>query len=1527
MVTRIMAFIAVLGVAGAFATDMDHKGRVIATVGTANAGTAEVTCNNPGDWKFDVKASQDNGRDVVTVKISSSAASQPPQFGVFFRVPGAGVQNVWTSDFSRDGYHVWPQLWWGWSSKFKSQLARETPIAVGFNSQERAPVALACSEAFHSLEFGLYADDRTCEMVGRCEFFTAPVAPLREYEVSVMLDRRGGEFADTVRQCSEWVARKNGFVPAHAPESAFAPLYSTWYAYLQDVHADELEEEARLAAALGMKTMILDDGWQKVDSRTFYSATGDWMPVTNRFPDMKAHVAAVHKAGLKYMLWLAVPFMGDEAKNYPKFKGMMLRGGDTGVLDPRFPEVREYLISTYERVVGEWDCDGVKLDFIDNFVLPKNDPALKDNYAGRDYRSLPDAVNRLMKDVLARLKKIKPDVLVEFRQHYMGTAILQYGNMMRCADCPADPTANRKRVCDLRLTSGGIAVHSDMLVWSRDETPEGAALPILNVLFSTIQYSMILKTIPPAHNDVIRHWLAFSQKHLDALQRGKFTPHHAENGYTWIEGESADERVVAVYANDVCARSGAADRPVYLVNATGGAGALVDLAAPARVEFFDVFGKPAGETKVRAGIVRLAVPSSGYAKITWDTVVAALGDPENVAERISGYELWGMRPKRIAVVNPVLGEDPATTLDLSGEWEFTSTKWTPARYSFWNRFQERENWGKTRKIRLPGLLETQGIGEPGTSEPWDCTWDCSPKPLRHVFHGVGWMRRTVEIPSAWAGKRIWLKIGDVTSQAWFWVNDKQVAWHENYCGTYKYDITDLVTPGQPAKIVIEVTNQMAKRGGTRNSMNKWTGIQRALTLEATPETFIDDAWARGDFDAKCAEVHVNVSRAAAGRPPYQIRVSVEGETAEAEVAEGDNVVRLSLPDFRPWSPESPNLYTAKVELVSADGKVLQTRRERFGVRKFEVRGREFFLNGRPFYIRGVGYHNIQPVVGSDRIGDRDYRRREVAQMRAAGYNFARLHTRCETPEFFDACDELGLMVQPELPYYTDQPTEKFPFDPVRDVTELYLHYRRHPSFAIYSHGNEGTFGPALAEHLYDYLKKIDPDRLVLDQDNPTFSKGNPYCKRHNAPGTSDFVGGPIREWPRGTCTSSYPIVCHEYLNRSVKANAALEDKYVGIWQVPYTRKMRRDWLAKFGLTETWGDRLQVAQHRLQAFWQKSGIESARLDPWCNGYYHWSAQDATTPQGDCFTAQGVFDPFWGVKPGGNSPASFAVFNSADCVLCDEPPESRIVVSGDACRQKICFAHYSDVELADAAVAWTIRDKKTGASLAHGQIPVGAIPIGGVRELAVVALTAPEVATPVAASFDVRVGAVANAWDMWIFPKRAVRPMPGVCILLPFAEALAPRYSGLVAPADVVQAKVVVCAAGSEDAKAAAARGQSVVAIGPVGKKEPPTLGWWWLGENVGIAIADHPALAALPHSDSVDGLFFRILGKGCPLPVAGVAERDVLAVSEGKDKCSLFVSARTEGTRREAQVYGLDVCADLPEAKALLDGVLQFVCNP
>ena len=591
-----------------------------AAVTTLGSVEPLVTCDDWRGWAHSVQTVQDDGRDAVTIRITSPTNVMPPQFGVQLRVPGAGVQNVWTSNFlTSDGQHLWPQLWWDDRSTYESQLAANTPIAVGYNSSGVSPVALACSEASNLLRFGLYADDRTCEIVGRCEFFLQPVAAMREYAATIILDRRGRSFADTVRGCSEWVAEQNGFVPAEVPEAAYEPLYSTWYAFLQDVHAEELENEARLAAALGMRTMILDDGWHKEKSASFFSAAGDWMPVKSRFPDFKAHVDAVHRAGLKYMLWLSVPYVGDESKAWGRFKDKLLyvhgkkSPGRVGILDPRFPEVREYLIATYERVVGEWGFDGAKLDFIDQFKLVGEDPALKDGYAGRDYRSVPEAVNRLMKDVLAHLKRIKPDVLVEFRQAYMGPAILQYGNMMRAADCPADPCANRKRICDLRLTSGKTAVHSDMLVWSRDETPEGAALPILNALFSTIQYSMVLSSLPPSHAEVVRHWISFSREHREALLKGAFRPHHPENGYTWIEGESAKERVVAIYSPDVIVPLGEIGKDTYIVNATGGAALAIEVSGAVEVGRYGVCGKREGTYSLSAGIHRVPIPPSGYA--------------------------------------------------------------------------------------------------------------------------------------------------------------------------------------------------------------------------------------------------------------------------------------------------------------------------------------------------------------------------------------------------------------------------------------------------------------------------------------------------------------------------------------------------------------------------------------------------------------------------------------------------------------------------------------------------------------------------------------------------------------------------------------------------------------------------------------------------------------------------------------------------------------------------------------------------
>ncbi len=126
-------------------------------------------------------------------------------------------------------------------------------------------------------------------------------------------------------------------------------------------------------------------------------------------------------------------------------------------LDPRYPDVREFLISVYENAVSNWGIDGLKLDFIDSFENKDGVPA-KD---GMDIPVLHTAVDKLMTDISTRLCGLKNDILIEFRQNYVGPNMRKYGNMLRVADCPADGLTNRVGCLDLRLTSGNTAVHSD----------------------------------------------------------------------------------------------------------------------------------------------------------------------------------------------------------------------------------------------------------------------------------------------------------------------------------------------------------------------------------------------------------------------------------------------------------------------------------------------------------------------------------------------------------------------------------------------------------------------------------------------------------------------------------------------------------------------------------------------------------------------------------------------------------------------------------------------------------------------------------------------------------------------------------------------------------------------------------------------------------------------------------------------------------------------------------------------------------
>ena len=885
---------------------------------------------------------------------------------------------------------------------------------------------------------------------------------------------------------------------------------------------------------------------------------------------------------------------------------------------------------------------------------------------------------------------------------------------------------------------------------------------------------------------------------------------------------------------------------------------------------------------------------------------------------------WSGIEPHSAVVNPVCGYEPGTVVDLAGVWTFATGKYSADRSQFFRKMQFQENWPGARTIHVPGCWQGQGVGGAVPTPARVCYGGVrNDFPLNHSFVGDGWYRRMVEIPAAWAGRRIWLKIGGVGSQGWFWVNDRQVAHVFDYCATRKYEITSFVKPGETAKIVAEVTNAGASKLGSAEIYGCWGGILRTVELEATPEVFIDDAWIRGDFDAATSEVHAEID-AVAGCPlsDFRLRFSVDGAAVESVAKTGENVLKLPIKDFRPWSPEHPNLYTGRIELVKGD-RIVHARTERFGVRKIEVRGKDFFLNNRPFFVRGVGYHGIDPINGRP-PAERTSAHARVARMREAGFNLVRIHTWCESPEFFEAADERGLLVQPELPYYGDHPTLLGPFEPLEDAEELYLNFRRHPSFAVYSGGNEGTFGPALAARFCREVKARDPDRLVVEQDTDDRDP-IPEC---------DFIGAS----PDKLAATRKPFVIREYLNLAIKADSRLESCFTGAWGRVFRRADREQWLAKFGLTLEDGDRLQDAQHAYQATCQKIGIERARKDPNCDGYHFWSLADCACDneigwtgkrdlENPAHMAQGLFNSFLGEKPNGQTAAGFAAFNSPSFVGITANPADLQLVADEPFAFEVFLAHYGDAPLASAHVGWRLLDGQT--VLASGGVEAGRQELGGARKITAFTPCAPTVTTPLAATLEVDVGGIRNSWPCWIFPKRQPRKGLGLAVSGRCSAAVARAFPGAAVSNGLDSAAVVIADYGSPEAAAALKRGQNVIEIGGLDGSLNVDLGWWFLRGLVGATFeAAHPILSYLPPSKDLSTLHRRIFKKGLRLPIKGVDRRSLVAICEEGDGCYTHLAACVDARGgRHLIAYGLALDRDLPEAVAILDGLVDYARRP
>ena len=554
---------------------------------------------------FEVKELEP-GLQIVTVKWAAESPASPESFKLSWRSPSIDVYAHWNSRTKQTRGNFY-------NARFTSRIASGAPVQSFYNNQDINRFTYAASDAHNQMKLTTGLREEDAYFYTNIEFFSERSVKLSDYSAEVLIDTREIRYEDALRGVAQFWEKS--YPPAEVPEVAKLPMYSTWYNFHQSLDPELMLEELAIAKKIGFDAVIIDDGWQTNDSARGYRYTGDWKP--ERLTELPQLVEKIHALDVKVLLWYSLPFVGTKAENFERFKGRYLRsfGGDDNawVLDPRYPECREFIIGTYEKALTEWKLDGFKLDFIGWFAAQKNTVLTAED--GRDIASVNDAVQVLMTEVMTRLRKLKPDVLIEFRQPYTGPVMRTYGNMLRAIDCPNDALANRSQIADLRLISGDTAVHSDMLMWHPDEPVEDAARQVIATLYSVPQISVLLTKYPEDHLQMVTHWTDYWRENRELLLSGTFRAHSPAANYPILSASKDGRSIITLYdPRPVVIEP--AQASVDVINATGQKEVIVVVPEGEFFsgEAFDAAGKAvAGEPlQLKEGANLVKIPVSGY---------------------------------------------------------------------------------------------------------------------------------------------------------------------------------------------------------------------------------------------------------------------------------------------------------------------------------------------------------------------------------------------------------------------------------------------------------------------------------------------------------------------------------------------------------------------------------------------------------------------------------------------------------------------------------------------------------------------------------------------------------------------------------------------------------------------------------------------------------------------------------------------------------------------------------------------------
>ena len=321
------------------------------------------------------------------------------------------------------------------------------------------------------------------------------------------------------------------------------------------------------------------------------------------------------------------------------------------------------------------------------------------------------------------------------------------------------------------------------------------------------------------------------------------------------------------------------------------------------------------------------------------------------------------------------------------------------------------------------------------------------------------------------------------------INGTKAVHHEGGYGAFRADITQYLKDENKLEVYVDNSDN-TKVYPQKADFTFYGGLYRMVKLVTVSKNHFELDYAGGtgikvtpevtltDAAAKKADAKVTVELWMVG-DAEAVTVTIDGQQKETPVENGYAKAVFDLANVHLWDGvDDPYLYTAKAEL--SDGDSVETT---FGCRSFSIDPQKgFFLNGRSYPLRGVSRH--QDRAGAGNALTNEMHREDMEIIKELGANTIRLAHYQHAQEFYDLCDENGMIVWAEIPYITMHMSDGTE-NTLSQMRELVVQNYNHPSIVCWGLSNEITAASAVNEELLENHRKLNDLCHALDTTRPT----------------------------------------------------------------------------------------------------------------------------------------------------------------------------------------------------------------------------------------------------------------------------------------------------------------------------------------------------------------------------------------------------------------------------------------------------------